>query len=99
MWNRGRFVQRMDIHIFILLDILVILNWHDGLFIQHLKDIMKILKCVCFKCSRIKNKQGIACIVKMNARNRWDIVSKMAEKIDRCGNATSDGCGCKQLDK
>ena len=70
------------------------------LFIQHLKDIMKILKCVCFKCSKLKiNKESHAYLLEMNAENRWDIVSKMAEKIDRCGNATSDGCGCKQPDK
>jgi len=70
------------------------------LFIQHLKDIMKILKCVCFKCSKLKiNKESHSYLLDLNGEKRWDVVSKMGEKIDRCGNATNDGCGCKQPDK
>jgi len=70
------------------------------LFIQHLKDIMKILKCVCFKCSKLKiNKQSYSYLLEMRPEKRWDVLSKMAEKVSRCGDATSDGCGCKQPDK
>ena len=70
------------------------------LFIQHLKDIMKILKCVCFKCSKLKlNKDSHSYLLELKPDKRWEVVSKMAEKVDRCGNVTSDGCGCKQPDK
>jgi DNA-directed RNA polymerase II subunit RPB1 len=70
------------------------------LFIQHLRDIIKILKCVCFKCSKLKiNKAAYSYLLEMSAEKRWDVVSKMAEKVLRCGNETTDGCGCKQPDK
>ena len=29
---------------------------------------------------------------------RWDYVSSLAAKVKRCGEATMDGCGCKQPD-
>jgi DNA-directed RNA polymerase II subunit RPB1 len=69
-------------------------------FTQHLKEIMKISKCVCFKCSKLLiNKAQHLHALDMNPENRWDYVSKIASKIKRCGESTDDGCGCKQPDK
>ena len=69
-------------------------------FIQHLKEITKICKCVCFKCSKLLiNKSQHKHALDMPAENRWDYVSFIAEKIKRCGESTEDGCGCKQPDK
>lgn len=69
-------------------------------FIQHIKEIMKICKCVCFKCSRLLiNKNMNQHVLKMNQEDRWDYVSKLAAKVKRCGEHTEDGCGCKQPDQ
>jgi|LauGreDrversion4_2_1035121.scaffolds.fasta_scaffold07523_3 DNA-directed RNA polymerase II subunit RPB1 len=70
------------------------------LYIQHLKEIMKICKCVCFKCSKLLiNKQQHKHALKLPASERWDYVSAIAAKVMRCGEASEDGCGCKQPDK
>ena len=69
-------------------------------FMQHLREITKIQKCVCFKCSRLLiNKKNHIHALKMTPGDRWDYVSKLAVKIKRCGDQTEDGCGCKQPDK
>lgn len=69
-------------------------------FIQHLREIMKILRCTCYKCSKLLiNKNQHSHILKMKPDERWDYVSKIASKIKRCGESTDDGCGCKQPDK
>jgi DNA-directed RNA polymerase II subunit RPB1 len=71
-------------------------------FIQHLKEIMKIARCVCFKCSKLLiNKSQHQHISEKSAEERWDYVSGIAakKKIKRCGQETEDGCGCKQPDK
>jgi len=67
--------------------------------IQHMKDIMKIARCVCFKCSKLLiNKQAHKHILNRTPEQRWDYVSSLAAKVKRCGEATMDGCGCKQPD-
>ena len=67
--------------------------------IQHIKDIMKIARCVCFKCSKLLiNKQAHKHITNRPASARWDYVSGLASGVKRCGEATMDGCGCKQPD-
>ena len=69
--------------------------------IQHMKDIIKISRSVCFKCSKLLiNKQQHKHILGKSAPERWDYVSTMTSKlIKRCGEKTDDGCGCKQPDK
>ena len=69
--------------------------------IQHLKDIMKIARCVCFKCSKLLiNKTQHKHILSRPAEDRWDYVAAMGAKgIKRCGEKTEDGCGCRQPDK
>tara|TARA_B100000035_G_scaffold274083_1_gene250228 strand:+ start:1758 stop:6281 length:4524 start_codon:yes stop_codon:yes gene_type:complete len=64
-------------------------------FIQHLKEIMKILKIVCFKCSKLLiNKNQHKHILSRSAEDRWSYVTNI--KVSRCGEFTEDGCGCKQ---
>ena len=72
------------------------------IFIQHLKEIIKICKCVCFKCSKLKiNKDKYKHALGMSNEERWNYVFKLASSpsIKRCGQEISDGCGCKQPDK
>jgi len=69
-------------------------------FIQHLREIMKISRCVCFKCSKLLiNKSQHLHVLDMPADKRWDYVSKLASNVKRCGEQTDDGCGCKQPNK
>jgi DNA-directed RNA polymerase II subunit RPB1 len=69
-------------------------------FIQHLKEIMKILKCVCFKCSKLLiSKEQHHQAIRLKPSERWDYVYPLCAKIKRCGDATENGCGCKQPDK
>tara|TARA_B100001123_G_scaffold425039_1_gene537355 strand:+ start:438 stop:2477 length:2040 start_codon:yes stop_codon:yes gene_type:complete len=66
-------------------------------YIQYLTTILKLLRCICFKCSKLKiNKEKHAHITKFCSRKKWEYVFKTASKIKRCGEETSDGCGCKQ---
>jgi len=67
-------------------------------FIQHIKDIVKVLKCVCNKCGKILiNKNQYKHVADMPAEDRWDFVNTMTVK--RCGEETDDGCGYKQPSK
>jgi DNA-directed RNA polymerase II subunit RPB1 len=69
-------------------------------FIQHIKEIVKICKCVCFKCSKLLiNKKRHNHILKYNSEDKWQYVCGLASKVRRCGDSTEDGCGCKQPDK
>ena len=61
---------------------------------------MKICKCICFKCSKILiNKNNHKHILNKSAEDRWEYITKLCDKIKRCGEQTDDGCGCKQPDK
>ena len=69
-------------------------------FIQHIKEIMKISRCVCFKCSKLLiNKNRHKHILDWRSEKRWDYVSGIAAKVKRCGESIEDGCGCRQPDK
>jgi len=69
-------------------------------FITHIKDILKILRSICFKCSKLLlNKNQHKHILEWPAEKRWKYVSSLAAKINRCGECTEDGCGCKQPTK
>jgi DNA-directed RNA polymerase II subunit RPB1 len=69
-------------------------------FIQHIKDIMKVCRCVCFKCSKLKiDKNQHKHALDMTSMDRWDYVSGIAADVKRCGDLTDDGCGCLQPDK
>lgn len=69
-------------------------------YMQYMTHILKILRCVCFKCSKLliskdKYKQALD----MPTKDRWDYVFEIASKVQRCGEENDDGCGCKQPDK
>lgn len=69
-------------------------------FIQYLPTIQKVLRCVCFKCSKLlisKSKYKYA--LKYPAQQRWKFVSDICKTIKRCGDDTDDGCGWLQPKK
>ena len=66
-------------------------------YIQYLSTIIKVLRSICFKCSKLKiSKEKHIHIKNLPSQKRWDYVFKNSSKIKRCGEETSDGCGCKQ---
>ena len=66
-------------------------------YIQYLSTIQKILRCVCFKCSKLLvSKEKYKQALKMQGKNRWNYVFSVCDKVNRCGEDTDDGCGCLQ---
>lgn len=64
-------------------------------FVQHIKDIVKICKCVCYKCSKLLlNKNRYKHLLKLKPEERWQIIGNI--HVKRCGEDTENGCGCKQ---
>jgi DNA-directed RNA polymerase II subunit RPB1 len=69
-------------------------------FIQHIKEIMKICRCVCFKCSKLLiDKDSHKHVLTKNPSDRWDYVTALCARVRRCGEKTGNGCGNKQPDK
>jgi DNA-directed RNA polymerase II subunit RPB1 len=69
-------------------------------YIQYLSTTLKILRCVCMKCSKLLiNKKMQARLMQLRPDERWSRVYQQASKIRRCGEDTDDGCGCLQPDK
>ena len=67
-------------------------------FIQHIKEIMRILKCVCFKCSKLLiSKEQHSHALDMKPVDRWDYVYKKCSTIDRCGKETETGIRPKRF--
>ena len=70
-------------------------------YIQYLNTIIKILRCICFKCSNIlisKTKYKYL-LEEKDCRKRWQRIFAIASKIERCGENSSNGCNCKQPKK
>jgi DNA-directed RNA polymerase II subunit RPB1 len=70
-----------------------VLNYH---FIQ---TIVKLLKCVCFKCSKLlidKDSDICKLLNRKPGKVRWTDVYNLCSKVKACGQETVDGCGCKQ---
>lgn len=66
-------------------------------YIQYLGTVLKILKSVCFKCSKLLiNKSKHRALLNLRPEQRWKYVFNLAAKIKRCGEETETGCGCKQ---
>ena len=66
-------------------------------YIQYLEMVKKILRCVCFKCSKLQiNKEKHKHILKMSSKDRWDYVFSIASKVTRCGEDIQGGCGALQ---
>ena len=69
-------------------------------YIQYLSTILKILRCVCMKCSKLLiNKKLHKALMELRPDERWSRVYQLASKMRRCGEDTDDGCGCLQPDK
>ena len=66
-------------------------------YIQYLATIMKILRCVCIKCSKILiDKDKYSYLLDTNNDDRWQKVFAFASKKKRCGEDSQNGCGCLQ---
>jgi len=69
-------------------------------YIQYLNTIQKVLRCVCFKCSKLLvSKEKFKQALKLQGDTRWKYVFALASKMKRCGEDTEDGCGCLQPNK
>jgi DNA-directed RNA polymerase II subunit RPB1 len=69
-------------------------------YIQYLPEITKILKCVCIKCSKLLiDKSKHMNLMNYPNSKRWSKVSEIASGIGRCGDDSTDGCGCLQPKK
>lgn len=75
-------------------------------YVQFVKTVEKILKCVCFRCSKLLvdvNAPDAQAILgkKISAQKRWELMYKLCSRSTkkRCGMHGTDGCGAKQPDK
>ena len=69
-------------------------------YIQYLSTILKVLRCCCFKCSKLMiSKEKYKQALKLVGDARWKYVFSIASKMRRCGEDTEDGCGCLQPNK
>jgi DNA-directed RNA polymerase II subunit RPB1 len=70
-------------------------------YIQYLSTIIKFLRSVCWKCSKLLiSKEKYAKILQGYENDeRWTKVFKLASVVRRCGDDSGDGCGCTQPDK
>ena len=73
-------------------------------YIQFFDIVRKILKCVCFRCSKLLISSENVLIQKMmnkkySRQKRFDYVYKCCSKIKRCGQENPNGCGAKLPNK
>ena len=64
--------------------------------------IQKILKCVCFRCSKLlisPNHPSIKNLSKKNNKLKWKKVSEICKGIKYCGSDNEDGCNTLQPEK
>jgi DNA-directed RNA polymerase II subunit RPB1 len=66
-------------------------------YIQYLSTIQKIIRCICFKCSKLLiSKEKYNQALNMKNQQRWKYVFDLCKNIKRCGEDSEDGCGCLQ---
>jgi DNA-directed RNA polymerase II subunit RPB1 len=66
-------------------------------YIQYLQSIIKILRCVCFKCSKLKiSKETYSNALNYDGDARWKYIFPIASAVKRCGDEIDCGCGCVQ---
>jgi len=72
-------------------------------YYYHFIDVViKILKCVCFSCSKLlisPDNPLIQNIIRKNNKERFGNIYNLCSKINRCGQETENGCGCKQPER
>ena len=66
--------------------------------IHFMKFILQTLKTVCWKCSKLLVSSSQEQVQKILAKNtglkRMQQISKLCDKVKRCGEKNEDGCGC-----
>lgn len=72
-------------------------------YIQFFDIVKKLLKCVCFRCSKLlinPDSEQVKAILnkKYSRQKRWELLYKLCS-VKRCGQETLDGCGARQPDK
>ena len=66
-------------------------------YIQYLTTLIKILRCVCIKCSKLLiDKEKYSYLLDYKSDDRWQKVFSFASKKKRCGEDSQNGCGCLQ---
>lgn len=66
-------------------------------YIQYFDQIIKTLRCVCFKCSKLLiNKNYHREAMEMMPQDRASYVFNLCNEIKVCGSENPDGCGCVQ---
>ena len=73
-------------------------------YVQFFDVVRKLMKCVCFRCSRIlvdlEGPEARRILnKKISRQKRWDAMAKLCSKVKSCGADTVDGCGAKVPDK
>ena len=70
--------------------------------IHFLSTTIKILKCVCYRCSKLlvdKNSEVVRNLLEKKGKQRWGEIYSLSQKIKKCGQETENGCGAVQPDK
>jgi DNA-directed RNA polymerase II subunit RPB1 len=66
-------------------------------FIQFLPEVLRILRCVCIRCSKLLiNKENNKDILRRRGQARWAEVIKRCAGVKLCGEEHEDGCGAPQ---
>lgn len=68
-------------------------------YIQYFSIIQKILKCICFKCSKLLiSREEYSHIIQYSHNERWENFYQICNNLKprRCGEYTKNGCGCLQ---
>ena len=60
---------------------------------------MNLLKCVCYKCSRLLVTPTPELLTRYNNRSRFEVIKKMCSKVKCCGTHNKNGCGAPQPTK
>ncbi|MAP61388.1 MAG: hypothetical protein CMF82_00300 [Candidatus Marinimicrobia bacterium] len=71
-------------------------------YYQYLNTVTKILKCVCFKCSKLlisKTKYERVLSFETTREGRWNKVQSLCAKVKTCGECCEGGCGFRQAAK
>lgn len=70
-------------------------------YIQFFDIVLKLLKCVCHKCSKLlvdPESPDVRSILnkKLSRQKKWELMYKLCSKSKKkCGHLTTDGCGAK----
>jgi len=69
-------------------------------YTQFFKLVMKMLRCVCFKCGKLLiDKERNEHMLKLKGESRWKLVYEACAGTTRCGEDIEDGCGARQPNK